>query len=91
MLYCQHPCLPNLTVLIELHRHITHVLDERLAPEKKEKSTIGRTPYCGNTHWNENPMKSIPSTLNTPLLLQVTGCRAEVQGGEAEREVSKTE
>jgi len=74
-------------VLIELHRHITQVLDERLAPGKKEKST----PYCGNTHWNENPMKHIPSTLNTPLLLQVTGCRAEVQGGEAEPEVSKTE
>jgi hypothetical protein len=91
MLYCQHPWLPNLTLLIELHRHITQVLDERLAPEKKEKSPIVSTPYCGNTHWNENLMKHLPSTLNTPLLLQVTGCRAEVQGGEAEREVSKTE
>jgi hypothetical protein len=91
MLYCQHPWLPNLRQLIELHRHITQVLDERPAPEKEEESTLVSTPYCGNTHWNENPMKHLPSTLNTPLLLQVTGCRAEVQGGEAEREVSKTE
>ncbi len=90
MLYCQHPWLPNLKLLIELHRHTTQVVDERLAPEKKEKSTIVSTPYCGNTHWNENAMKRFPSTLNTPLLLQVTGRRAEVQGGEAEREVSKT-
>ncbi len=90
MLYCQHPWLPNLTQLIELHGHITQVLDGRLAPEKKEKSPIVSTPYCGNTHWNENPRKHLPSTLDTPLL-QVTGCRAEVQGGEAEREVSKTE
>jgi hypothetical protein len=34
-------------------------------------------------------MKHLPSTLNTLLLLQVTGCRVEVQGGEAEREVNK--
>jgi len=33
----QYPWLPNLTLLIELHRHITQVLDERLAPEKKRK------------------------------------------------------
>ncbi len=91
MLYCQRPCLPNLTLLIELHRHITHVLDERLAPDKNEKSTIVSTPYCGNTHWNENPMNRIPSTLNTPLLLQMTECRADVQGGEGEPDVSKTE
>jgi hypothetical protein len=89
MLYCQHPWLPNLTLLVELHRHTTQILDERLAPEKKEKSTTVSTPYCGNTHWNENPMKHLPSTLNAPLLLQVTGCRPEVQGVEAEPEVSK--
>jgi len=89
MLYCKHPWLPNLTLLIELHRHITQVLDETGTRKKKGKSTIVSTPYCGNTHWNENPMKHLPSTLNTPLLLQVTGCRVEVQGGEAEREVNK--
>jgi hypothetical protein len=87
MLYGQHPWLPNLTLVIELNRHIAQVLDERLTPEKKDKSPIVIHPYCGNTHWNENPMKQLPSTLNTPVLLQVTGCRAEVQGGEAEREV----
>jgi hypothetical protein len=37
MLYCQHPWLPNLRQLIELHRHITQALEERLAPEKKKK------------------------------------------------------
>jgi SRSO17 transposase len=66
---------------------MTQVLDERLARKKKEKSTIVSSPYCGNTPWNENPRKQLPSTLNSPLLLQVTGWRAEVQGGEAEREV----
>jgi hypothetical protein len=34
-------------------------------------------------------MKHLASTLNTPLLRQVTGCRVEVQGGEGELEVNK--
>jgi hypothetical protein len=91
MLYCRQPWLPNLTLLIELDRHTTQVLNERLAPEKKWKKSYSKNSVLRkhSLEWEFHQALSVNTEHSTPT----SGDRTQswIQGGEAEREVSQTE